>query len=86
MSKAARIAIRKLLWELQGRRCCYCRRFVYLDFAHGSQTATLEHLRRKIDGGTDRRDNLAVACKHCNSSRGDRSWVEFATFQQSRAA
>lgn len=86
LTKAQRVAMRSLLFERQDRKCCYCRRAVYLDFARGSQAATLEHLRRLKDGGTDHRDNLALACLHCNSTRGDRNWVEFATLMQSEAA
>jgi 5-methylcytosine-specific restriction endonuclease McrA len=82
LTKAQRVAMRTNLFELQGRKCCYCGRFVYLDFHHGPQTATLEHLRRLKDGGDDHRDNLALACIRCNSMRGERSWVEFATLMQ----
>lgn len=41
--------------------------------------ATIEHLRRRADGGTDRLDNLAIACLQCNYMRGTMSWVEFKT-------
>lgn len=82
LSKAERRNMRQLLWERQDRRCCYCQRHVYLDFEHGNQTATLEHLKRRADGGTDHRDNYAVACARCNSQRGEMSWVEFATLMR----
>lgn len=86
LTKFQRHRMRQTLFELQGRKCCYCRRAVYLDYDHGNQTATLEHLRRRADGGNDHRDNLAVACHRCNSQRGSRSWVEFATLMASKAA
>lgn len=33
-------------------------------------TATTEHLLRRIDGGTDAKHNLKMACQSCNSRRG----------------
>lgn len=34
--------------------------------------ASVEHLRRKVDGGTDDPRNLAMACEFCNGTRADR--------------
>jgi len=82
-------SIKAELHRLQGGRCCYCDRPVELapePWPIGSPApdhfATLEHLRRKVDGGTSHRDNLAVACHRCNSMRGKRSWVEFKTIME----
>jgi hypothetical protein len=36
-----------------------------------SKKPTVEHLIRKTDGGSNRKDNLAVACMTCNCNRGD---------------
>lgn len=33
--------------------------------------ATIEHLVRVVDGGTDHRRNLTLACAYCNHRRGD---------------
>lgn len=53
--------------EKQGGICCYCkRRFTPV----GKTRATIEHLRAKADGGSDRVANLAAACFHCNQHRG----------------
>ena len=79
MNKRQRIIMRNKLHVLQGGKCCYCGRSIYLEFDRGSQVATIEHLKRRCDGGTDHPDNLALACHGCNSQRGTRSWVEFAT-------
>lgn len=48
--------------------------------------ATIEHLRPKSQGGTDHRDNLALACFRCNTSRGAVSWVEFKSRMSSLMA
>jgi 5-methylcytosine-specific restriction endonuclease McrA len=37
--------------------------------------ATIEHLTPKSQGGTDDLANLVLACKLCNSSRGNRPAV-----------
>ncbi len=39
--------------------------------AFGYRMASLEHLRRRADGGDDAPANLAMACAYCNSSRRD---------------
>lgn len=77
----------RTLHKAQGGRCCYCGCGVIMPGSHSwkqnlqlrPNAATVEHLRRKADGGTDRLDNLAMACKSCNSRRGAMSWVEFKT-------
>lgn len=52
----------------QGFRCIYCKR---LFGKRGTRlAATIEHLVAKADGGTNRQDNLAAACRHCNQHRG----------------
>lgn len=56
----------RLILKQKGR-CCYCPRFFTLT---GPRRATIEHRIAKIDGGSDRVDNLAAACFHCNQHRG----------------
>ncbi|MBA4765344.1 MAG: HNH endonuclease [Erythrobacter sp.] len=62
---------KKLRHELaaaQNFKCCYCkRRFGRKKSGLG---ATIEHLKPKMCGGTNARDNLAAACLHCNQHRG----------------
>lgn len=87
MSPKRRHHLRTLLHRNQGGLCCYCRCVLMMPNGmiwtgkrrHTPRAATFEHLRKRQDGGTNHRDNLALACKRCNSSRGSRSWVEFAT-------
>lgn len=87
MQSARHRRVLQALHKAQGGRCCYCGRGVVMPGPHGwkqghqhrDNAATMEHLQRKADGGTDRLDNLALACKSCNSRRGAMSWVEFKT-------
>ena len=58
---------RALLADQQGNRCCYCRRPFTAD---GPTRPTLEHVKARMDGGTDRLSNLKVACLQCNQHRG----------------
>ncbi len=44
-----------------------------------SRMSTLEHLHRKVDGGTRTWDNVAAACQSCNSKRQNRSVNEHKT-------
>lgn len=41
--------------------CEYC--LIPLNF----EEATVEHMIRKADGGTNRIENLTIACKKCNN-------------------
>lgn len=56
--------IRKRLLE-QHPRCRWCSKTLT------TRTATLEHVVPKAQGGTNRWENLALACKPCNVKRGD---------------
>lgn len=82
MSKHSKLKAR--LWRRQNGLCCYCLRQLSAVLPVPNKrvprnTATLEHLRRRADGGRTSKDNCALACFHCNSSRGDMNWVEYAT-------
>lgn len=86
MSKKHR-KVRKVLFRKQRGLCCYCRVPMTLpprpDVGKTERTmATLEHLRRKADGGTDHRDNLALACHRCNSGRHGVDWFTYASRKQ----
>jgi 5-methylcytosine-specific restriction endonuclease McrA len=44
-----------------------------------------DHLEHKIPlsrGGKDERDNLDIACQHCNLSKGNKTVEEFKQYQQ----
>ena len=64
--------------ELRGRpvwagKCIHCnsRLSVGLD-GELIDNATLEHIQPRNHGGTDRLDNLAIACARCNHQKGYR--------------
>jgi uncharacterized protein (TIGR02646 family) len=59
--------VRRELRKRQGGKCCYCRRVLTKT---GPTRLTIEHLKAKMDGGTDELKNLAAACFHCNQHRG----------------
>lgn len=71
----------------QGGKCCYCEkpmvRFKGKYPAGGppANAETVEHLRRRADGGTNRRDNLALACHDCNQSRGNVDWLTYKSLK-----
>ncbi len=55
--------------------CCYCGR----DLRHAEpREVTLDHLVPRSAGGNNETNNLVLACLSCNSSRGDRPWIDFA--------
>ncbi|QAV25590.1 HNH endonuclease [Neobacillus thermocopriae] len=61
--------VREYLLEKFGRKCCYC----------GKENVPLEveHIIPKSRGGTDRIDNLCIACRDCNQRKGNQTAEEF---------
>ncbi|EJC75597.1 HNH endonuclease [Rhizobium leguminosarum bv. trifolii WSM2012] len=85
MAKVKRSVLLKL-FDLQNGRCCYCDRFVILSadrrIQQWSEAATIEHLQRRADGGSNHIHNLAMACRRCNNERGDMDWQTYASFRR----
>ncbi len=54
-------------WDLPASRSLGCQ----IAFAY--RMASVEHLRRRADGGADAPSNLAMACAFCNSTRRKRT-------------
>lgn len=79
-------ALRMKLREAQDGRCCYC--LVALtpprkpEQKQLATSETIEHLRRKQDGGSNRRDNIALACYRCNVERGGVDWFTYTTYRR----
>ena len=48
--------------------CCYCGRETKL---------TLDHMIPQLKGGPDAADNIAYACRSCNSSKGPKDMVQW---------
>ena len=79
-----RAILRSRLFKLQGGLCCYCGRVMKLSKSAGPQqpnSATVEHLQTKKEGGTLRLDNIACACFECNSGRGDIDWLTYKSMK-----
>jgi len=55
-------------------RCIYCCKELTL------REATLEHKQPLSREGTNERDNLAIACKPCNSSKGNKTVEKFENY------
>ena len=68
---------RNQLRARDGDRCCYCEvvmTFTTRALARNYKfSATIEHVKRRADGGTNELINLKLACKDCNSGRGTHS-------------
>lgn len=85
-----RVTLRQTLRERQKGRCCYCavEMVPYVSVAGrrvSGKCETLEHLRRKSDGGTNAIDNMALACATCNQSRGGLDWLTYKTMKMGEA-
>lgn len=84
----ARNQLRSILRRKQEGRCCYCGVTMLPPQAPKKNSPphpdseTLEHLRRLIDGGSNRRDNLALSCWRCNNERGAMDWFTYATYRR----
>src|SRR5690242_12451898 len=64
-----RRALRSVLAEAQGHRCCYCGiALAPSGAAHDAET--LEHMIPVAAGGRDEWLNTVVACRLCNLGRG----------------
>ena len=57
---------KKKLVDRDGLSCRWCKKLQLED------QLTLEHLRPKSKGGSDRLINLCLACPKCNQERGDK--------------
>lgn len=66
---ARRLYVRTRLAEAQNWRCCWCGVKCRPEPGY-KNSVTLEHVTPRSEGGSDERDNLAMACHACNSRRG----------------
>jgi len=69
ISRPTRLAI----YLRDGMACVYCGNTV-----EDGASLTLDHLTPYREEGVNHHTNLVTACHRCNSSRGDRSWEDFA--------
>lgn len=61
--------VREYLLEKWGRRCAYCQK---QDVA-----LQIDHIDPKSKGGSNRVENLTLACERCNQKKGNQSLEEF---------
>lgn len=72
---------RRWLVEQHGPICAYC------GVTWPPRTLTLDHVTpRKGQTAYDRRDNLVLACKRCNTAKADKPFLVYLLAQKSRAA
>ncbi len=71
-------ALRQHLWKSQNGLCFYCSE-VIVEYAEGvlKQPSQIEHKIPISRGGSDDLENLALACMHCNASKGTKTAEEF---------
>ena len=60
------------LVKRDGMNCCWCGQ--PCEGTSGMSGASIEHVVRVADGGSDDMDNLKVACYKCNSQRHHKKW------------
>ena len=71
---------RRWLVERHGPVCAYC------GVTWPSRTLTLDHVTpRRGQSAFDRRDNLVLACKRCNTAKADKPFLVYLLAQKSRA-
>lgn len=71
--------IEQLIAE-DGERCRYCKvrvRKNWMETERHEHDATVDHIVPKAKGGSNKRENLALACRRCNNAKGDRSVEAF---------
>lgn len=72
--------IRLAIYMRDDFKCLYCRR--KLTNTTSPFDLTLDHLVPRAQGGTHDIKNLVTACRSCNSRKGARSWLKWATRAQ----
>ena len=79
-SRAAYSDTRDWLLKSHGPICAYC------GVKYSPRSLTLDHVTpRKGLSAYDRRDNLVLACKRCNTAKADKPFLVFLLAQRTRA-
>ncbi len=79
-SRVAYSETREWLLRTHGPICAYC------GVTYAPRSLTLDHVTpRKGQSAYDRRDNLVLACKRCNTAKADKPFLVFLLAQRSRA-
>ncbi len=81
LSARRRKNVMRILFSAQGGKCCYCGKETKRNTkARDQSKATIEHLRRKAEGGCNGNHNLAMACLKCNQGRGSMDWLTYKSY------
>ena len=79
-SRVAYSETREWLLKTHGPICAYC------GVKYSPRSLTLDHVTpRKGQSAYDRRDNLVLACKRCNTAKADKPFLVFLLAQRTRA-
>ena len=79
-SRVAYGETREWLLKTHGPICAYC------GVKSSPRSLTLDHVTpRKGQSAYDRRDNLVLACKRCNTAKADKPFLVFLLAQRTRA-
>jgi len=79
-SRVAYSETREWLLKSHGPICAYC------GVTYSPRSLTLDHVTpRKGQSAYDRRDNLVLACKRCNTAKADKPFLVFLLAQRTRA-
>ena len=63
--------VRKTFFEIKGNICEYCGRTIKKEW-----NMCIDHIKASSKGGSNKFNNLALACRRCNSIKRDRSVQE----------
>ncbi len=71
MTCAQKRKLRARLFEKQRRRCFYCGIHLALTHDMPGEYATLDHIKPRSLGGSNKQDNFVLACEPCNRTKGN---------------
>jgi len=78
---AKKVYMRVRLAEAQNWRCCWCGQHCVPE-SNKHNSATIEHVTPRSQGGTDTWENFAMSCNRCNQARGVRPVERFVDIVQ----
>lgn len=81
---AKKVYIRNRLAEAQNWRCCWCTKLTVPE-PDRKDSATIEHVIPRCEGGPDEWENFAMSCSDCNQRRGVMAVERFLEFIQTPA-
>lgn len=79
-SKWIRRARRLAIYARDRMRCVWCTQPVGVEQLGLPHDATLDHVRPRDDGGSNKTENLVTCCARCNARRRHMSAYDFAVY------